>query len=1279
MRRPGKNRVFSFLSGAFNECGRLIEQLFVLRAQQPRPHALRLETLEDRSVPSTTTLTEQNSTIYSGQGASLTARVTGVSPTGTVTFMDGSTVIGTESVTNGYASLDTWVPSIGTHTITAVYNGDGNNAASTSNSVTETVNIATPTTNLTTDAPTIYSGQTTDLTAVMTVPGAGPTGRMTFMDGSTVLGTVPFSGDYWNGSSWVLTAYFSDWSPSVGTHTVTAVYNGDANDAASTSNSVTVTVNIAPSTTSLTTSNPTINLGQTTDLTATVTAPVDPTGTVTFMDGSTVIGTIPFSTSGWSYNQTTHTWSMPAVFSDWSPSVGTHTITAVYPGDANTAGSTSNSVTETVNSGTTTTLTSSGTSTYGQSVTFTATVAATSGTATGTVTFMDGTTTLGTASLNGSGVATFSTTALSAGTHTITATYNPTGFFAGSSGSVSQVVNKAALTVTANNQSSVYGSPLPALTYSYSGLVNGDTSSVFSGSLSTTATSTSSVGNYSITQGNLSAGSNYIISFTAGTLTITPAVLTITANNQTMIYNSPVPTLTYAASGFVNGDTAASVLSGALATTATKTSPVGTYAITQGTLAAGPNYTISFTNGTLTVTPLKLKSFSNDTPNPLTCPGTLAQFLTALANLPAATTNAPVRFADGSNQITATDLSSDAFGQAWGVGRSWSNNPQGFAAGSSLGTGWVMTQQPRLFLNQGDLVMVADATTAFDFSHQGTPDANGNYPSYIPEFGGPGSITYDSTDDQFVLTDGVGDVLRFNGFSSSWTTGQQGALASITNAAGVVTAVTSWTAAGWPAEVQQSATVNGVTVINSYVYTYLPSTDPNAGNLASVVLRQKTGTGPWQTVQQVVYQYYDGTTSNGNLGDLERATVEDAAGNVLSEDYYRYYTTTVFTNGVQTGYQGGLEYVLQPDAYARLKAAAGGTDAAVDAASNSTVTTFADNYFQYDSANRVSEEVAAGEGCSACSGGLGTYTFSYTTSTNTAGFNSWATKTVVSMPNGAIETEYTNAYGDVMLSVIEDPTTGVSDDTYYRYDNSGHVILRADASGVSGYNDTYADLVNYGAGGSTYLNANSGLFTVYSYYTTTTATATSAGGVAGFEASEGISQGQLGTVVAQEAWNYFQQTVNGATDTPVATDTVYRNADGTGAQTTSYAYTWYSGTTQEQSVTTTLPVVTTAENGSGTANTNTTVYDTFGRVVWTKDESGYINYTVYDPLTGAVTETITDVNTLLTGEYTNLPTGWSTPTGGGLNLITTYQVDAFGRVTKETAPNGEVTTRFTMM
>src|SRR5258707_11559476 len=151
----------------------------------------------------------------------------------------------------------------------------------------------------------------------------------------------------------------------------------------------------------------------------------------------------------------------------------------------------------------------------------------------------------------------------------------------------------AVVTVTANSETKAYGAATPALTVSYGGFVNGETAASLTTSptVSTTATPASAAGTYPITaSGAVSA--NYTISFVSGTLTVTKAALTVTASDATKAYGASNPALTVRYSGFVNGDTAASLTTPpSVTTTATTASAAGTDPITAGG-GAGGNYTI---------------------------------------------------------------------------------------------------------------------------------------------------------------------------------------------------------------------------------------------------------------------------------------------------------------------------------------------------------------------------------------------------------------------------------------------------------------------------------------------------------------------------------------------------------------------------------------------------------------------------------------------------------------------------------------------------------------
>ena len=247
--------------------------------------------------------------------------------------------------------------------------------------------------------------------------------------------------------------------------------------------------------------------------------------------------------------------------------------------------------------------------------------------------------------------------------------------------------------------------------------------------------------------------------------------------------------------------------------------------------------------------------------------------------------------------------------------------------------------------------------------------------------------------------------------------------------------------------------------------------------------------------------------------------------------------------------------------------------------------------------------------------------------------------------------------------------------TFRKYDAQGRTIFEAEPSAVTGYDEDSPDLLVSQAGNYLYLADHAGLIHLTDYGTSTTATATTSGDVLGYFKDSKVQQGELGTAVLQEAKDYKLKSNGGKTNIVLADASVYRNSDGSGEATTSYGYDWYPSTVAVQSVMQFLPTVSAAEHGAGSsiAGTTTVCYDLLGRPVWTRDAAGFITYTAYDNVTGAVVKTITDVDTDHTGDFTGLPTGWSTPTGGGLHLVITARVDALGRIIEQTDPDGLVT------
>ncbi len=372
----------------------------------------------------TTSVTSNSNPVTAGPGQSVkfiatvlpTASGGGSFVTGFVTFMDGATTLGTSALDPNFgdeATLNASLPA-GNHLITAVYAGSTDYTGSTSPAFNEVVlnQGATGTiTNLGVAPMPAVFGQPVTLTATVGGGGGGgaPAGPVTFLDGNTTLGAATLS----NGQAQLTTSALAS-----GFHTLVAVYIGSGSVSGSESNGIGEPVNLATTSTVLVSSSGTPVFGQAVMFTATVAVispgAGTPSGTMTFTDGTLILGTSIVSGG-------------QATFTTNSLTLGSHTVFATYGGDSNFSNSNSLVVGETV--GVAPTNIGLGSSVnpaaLGQSVVFTATVAATapgSGVPTGTVTFMDGAITLGQSMLAG-GQATFATSGLLVGSHSITTIY----------------------------------------------------------------------------------------------------------------------------------------------------------------------------------------------------------------------------------------------------------------------------------------------------------------------------------------------------------------------------------------------------------------------------------------------------------------------------------------------------------------------------------------------------------------------------------------------------------------------------------------------------------------------------------------------------------------------------------------------------------------------------------------------------------------------------------------------------------------------------------------
>jgi hypothetical protein len=388
-------------------------------------------------------------------------------PTGTISFEDGSTTIAgcaAEPVSGtGIATCaDTFVAA-GAEAITAVYSGDANFISSTSPILTQTINQGATATVVTSSVDPSVAGESVSYTSVVTavVPASGtPTGSVAFLDSASTIsgcGAQPLVG----GVAACSVAYAG-----IGTHAITAIYNGDPNFTTSTSQPLTQTINPATTATALASSlNPSVT-GQPVSITATVNVTVpgsgSPTGTVAFLDGGVPIaGCAAQAVAG----------AGTATCATSFDTVGASAITAVYSGDSNFTGSTSSVFTQTINQGATAAaaVSPANPSVAGNGVSFTATVSAVapaSGTPTGTVAFLDGASAIPGCATQAliAGMASCFVTYTVGGSHAITAAYSgDPNFAASTSALLNQHVVRAESATTVTSPASIWAAGQPGI------------------------------------------------------------------------------------------------------------------------------------------------------------------------------------------------------------------------------------------------------------------------------------------------------------------------------------------------------------------------------------------------------------------------------------------------------------------------------------------------------------------------------------------------------------------------------------------------------------------------------------------------------------------------------------------------------------------------------------------------------------------------------------------------------------------------------------------------
>lgn len=304
--------------------------------------------------------------------------------------------------------------------------------------------LSSPTSTIvSTSNSSIYYGANVTFTASVASASGSPTGTVTFYADGAAIGTATLATG---------TASITNSSLTIGSHSITAAYTPTGPYQASTGGSITQTITKIPTGLNVTI-NPTPGY---------VTQNVAFTINVTAADGSTPTGTVTVAADGTPIGTPTLNGGSASV-STSSLALGNHSVTVSYPGTS-TYDYSSTTVSEQISQMPTSaalTLSPSSSVSYGNSVTFTATVTSSYGTPTGTVTFTAGGAQIGVATLNGSGVASVTTSSLGANNYTVTASYGGSTNYVASSGNNTLTVNRDDVKLNWLNPSAiVYGTAL---------------------------------------------------------------------------------------------------------------------------------------------------------------------------------------------------------------------------------------------------------------------------------------------------------------------------------------------------------------------------------------------------------------------------------------------------------------------------------------------------------------------------------------------------------------------------------------------------------------------------------------------------------------------------------------------------------------------------------------------------------------------------------------------------------------------------------------------------
>jgi YD repeat-containing protein len=603
------------------------------------------------------------------------------------------------------------------------------------------------------------------------------------------------------------------------------------------------------------------------------------------------------------------------------------------------------------------------------------------------------------------------------------------------------------------------------------------------------------------------------------------------------------------------------------------------------------------------------------------------------------------------------DIALPAKGFSWVVGRTY-NARQTDSGGSQydsdgpMGKNWALSSQPEIVLyddatNTKDvLYLVYRADAYVEFDRAGTSSTE-----YKAKNGAAGCFHYASgSPDTWVYTDQQGYEFTFFGFNTSSNTcngllwkvaDPDGNTAYVGDSSSASTAISN----GYDGSGRITKAFDPSD--RRFSFAYSSTSYGGKTRLESVIVETKSG-GTWASptglteIARAEYTYY-GSETHGDGGDLKTVKLTTPLNNVSGESptsnasqvkkkYYRYWEgssdgVSAYNSSTNPGYVHELKYVYDFEGVRRYDWLDSTFDDDQFSETDDNLKAYAADYFEYDSSHRVNSAWFNGQ-CG-CSGGA-SGTFGYTFETNgsysdTSGYDQiWARRTLVAKPDGSYLTQYFDELGQGLSQVVSDiiPTGG-----------SPKTWITSTVRDGNGCTTEIRMPDNLDTSGSGYVHSTGSIPPAAGAGLIRKFTRTSSGDLTGFVTVQTFQTGTSGAAYYEGATSWDATTLTKTImDVKVvlplvATVHTYPGAQtsDTGYEETTYSYTGWSSTLMPETVTTTLPAVTTGNNGSNSANVRSAHYLKDARVDFEKQEDATIDY--HDYTDGQQTTLIQDADT----------------------------------------------------